>query len=284
MSEISDFVDKIKASIPNEEDFEKMRLNHYNDITKNPNNYSYWFPLINQDYVKEEFNIAQSWIFKLPYSIYKYIGELYELRFSLPIDEFYQNNMYKKWQDYIKSNIKDLENRVYSIKTGTLSNKFDFQSCICYKTEIPAKILDILFKDFEFEAEGQSEFIIRELIKSDSFIPTIYNGMPLNTEFRVFYDFDIKKIIDICNYWNYDYCKDYLMLNDKIVFEHEQERLNNNFNILKPKIQTKIDKVISKVNLKGKWSIDIMYSNDKFWLIDMAIGQQSAYWKEEYNA
>lgn len=284
MSEISDFVDKIKASIPNEEDFERIRLNHYNDMTENPNNYSYWFPLINQDFVKEEFSIAQSWIYKLPYSIYKYIGELYELRYSLPIDEFYQNNLYKEWQTYIKSLIKDLDDKIYNIKTGTISNKFDFQSCICHKLEIPAKILDLFFKDFEFEAEGQSEFVIRDLIKSDSSIPTIYNGMPLNTEFRVFYDFDKKEIINICNYWNYDYCKDYLMLNDQIVFKHEQERLNTIFDNLKFIIKDKINNTMNKVNLNSKWSIDIMYSNDKFWLIDMAIGQQSAYWKEEYNA
>lgn len=204
---------------------------------------------------------------------------MYELRFKLPTDEFYQNDLYKEWQKYIKDLVKNLESKTYSIKTETFSNKFDFSSCICYKSEIPNKILDIFFKDFEVEAEGMTGFVVRELIQSPINIPTIYNGLPLNTEFRVFYDFDTHKVLYSCNYWDYNYCIDYLELTDKIIFEHEYKRINETFNNLQKIVERKVEDSMKNVDLKGQWSIDIMYNTEDFYLIDMAIAQQSTYWK-----
>ena len=82
--------------------------------------------------------------------------------------------------------------------------------------------LELLFKDFEFEADGYSEFVIRDLIKSSNTKLTIYNGLPLNTEIRVFYDFDNKKVMYSHNYWDYDYCKNNLSPSDRLILENEK--------------------------------------------------------------
>lgn len=123
-----------------------------------------------------------------------------------------------------------------------------------------------------------SGFVVRELIKSSNNTPTIYNGLPLNIEFRVFYDFDSHKVLYSCNYWDYNYCIDYLEPNDKIVFEHEYKRINEAFLSLQKIVERKIEDSMKNVELKGQWSIDIMYTLDEFYLIDMAIARQSAYW------
>lgn len=51
-------------------------------------------------------------------------------------------------------------------------------------------------------ADDTSEVVFREFIGSKEDVPTIYSGMPLHTEFRVFYDFGSKKAIGVSNYWN----------------------------------------------------------------------------------
>lgn len=42
-----------------------------------------------------------------------------------------------------------------------------------------------------------------------------------------------------------------------------------------------VSKCMENVDLTGKWSVDIMYDEetDCYYLIDMAIAEQSTYWK-----
>ena len=273
-------LEKIKASIPSDDEFEELAKKHYEELLENKNNYSYWYNLIDRKNLSNNgIKIVDSKIFLLDYEHYRMIGDLYELRNQLPTDEFYQSGKYKLWQNHIKSLIQDLEPHIYNIKTQTFSNKFEFENSISYKDDIPSKILDIMFKDFEVEAEGLSGFIVRDLIKSDIRIPCIYKGMPLNSEFRVFYDFDEDKLLYSVNYWNYDYCKDYLIEEDDIVFKHEEERLNKSFEENQGKIESLIKENAKYFDLEGKWSIDLMITNNQLYLIDMALANQSAYWR-----
>lgn len=132
-------------------------------------------------------------------------------------------------------------------------------------------------------AEGADEIVVRKFIESSvGMTPCIYNGLPLRPEFRVFYDFDARKPIFTANYWDYDYVYPHLYhATDKIIFEHERERLEGVYAHFKDAVQDKVADAMQNVQgLTGQWSVDVlMDEREKFWLIDMAIAQRSAYWE-----
>ena len=133
-------------------------------------------------------------------------------------------------------------------------------------------------------AEGADEIVVRKFIESPhGTTPCIYNGLPLRSEFRVFYDFDTRKPIFTANYWDYDYVYPHLHdATDKIVFEHERERIEGAFKSEKDRVQAMVETAMKRVTgLAGQWSVDIlMDEGDNLWLIDMAIAQRSAYWEK----
>ena len=67
---------------------------------------------------------------------------------------------------------------------------------------------------------------------------------------------------------------------DKIIFEHEREKIENAFEKNKDKVQQLVADAMKNVEgLDGKWSVDVLLDEKGgFWLIDMAVAQQSAYW------
>lgn len=69
---------------------------------------------------------------------------------------------------------------------------------------------------------------------------------------------------------------------DKIVFEHERERIEGAFKSEKDRVQAMVETAMKRVtDLAGQWSVDIlMDEGDNLWLIDMAIAQRSAYWEK----
>ena len=98
----------------------------------------------------------------------------------------------------------------------------------------------------------------------------------------MFYDFDTREPIFTANYWDYDYVYPHLYhATDKIVFEHERERLEGVYAHFKDAVQDKVADAMRDVQgLTGQWSVDVlMDEREKFWLIDMAIAQRSAYWE-----
>lgn len=135
---------------------------------------------------------------------------------------------------------------------------------------------------------GTSELVVRERIQHDRRItPTIYDGLPLRPEFRVFYDFDRREPIFIANYWEYDYIRnnnglDKLYdLTDKIVFDYMREPQAKKYEEKKDEIlQLVADHMQGVQGLAGPWSIDIMLTErDHPYLIDKAVAEQSAYWE-----
>ena len=132
-------------------------------------------------------------------------------------------------------------------------------------------------------ADGCDEIVVREFIESNSKVtPCIYNGLPLRSEFRVFYDFEEQKPIFTVNYWDFNYVYPHLYAaTDKIIFEHERNRLEKAFSENRDRVQAMVDTAMKRVNgLNGQWSVDIlMDESGTLWLIDMAIAQRSAYWE-----
>jgi hypothetical protein len=131
-------------------------------------------------------------------------------------------------------------------------------------------------------AGGFSELVVRDYIHCDSrTTPTIYNGLPLVPEFRVFYDFETREPMYTVNYWEYDYVQPNLYAaTDKIIFEHERERIENAFYGRSDEVELLVARHMRNVDgLSGQWSIDIMLASDKYWLIDMAQAKNSAYFR-----
>lgn len=169
------------------------------------------------------------------------------------------------------------------VKNARFSNKFQAKrNCIHAGTAFLAEgIAEINYAALLLGAYGTHEIVVREFIDYDKKnTPCIYDGLPLRPEFRVFYDFDARKPIFTANYWDYDYCYPcFWEATDKIIFNHERDRIETSFRKNKDYVQRLVADAMQNVELSGQWSIDIlMDEKEEFWLIDMAVAQQSAYW------
>ena len=171
------------------------------------------------------------------------------------------------------------------VKNARFSNKFNANgNCNLYGLfELARAITNINYEAMCCGADGVDEIVVREFIESPlGQTPCIYHGLPLRPEFRVFYDFDAKHPIFTANYWDFDYVYPHLYdATDRIVFEHEQNRIETAFAQNKDRVEEMVTEAMAKVQgLTGQWSVDILLDErEKFWLIDMAIAKRSAYWE-----
>lgn len=202
-----------------------------------------------------------------------------------------------KWQSLdekellqrIKNSAKNGEidlNKKMFIRLGNSSNKFNFDSCHIKNINELYKKLMIMFDDMYFKLEWVQniELVLREYIKTNYQRNTIYNGMPLNTEFRVFYDFDENKILGIFNYWDKDTMLDNLhSQEDLIAFANTTHEIESDFTRLYPFLKEEAESKLPSADLKGKWSVDFMYDGKEFVLIDMAHAECSYYYDKVLN-
>ena len=244
----------------------------------NKNNFSYWFPKI------KDCGIA------VPRSIIVQVPEEVGKAYFMDNRDKDQETVLNFVKNVIKEHIpKDMF--FLFMKNGTFSNKFSFNQCKVRKDpiEITSKLIEMNYSAEMLGAGGLSEVVFREFIGSyhyiDTHIPCIYNGMPLRPEFRVFYDFDEHKVLYSVNYWDYDYCYDSISRNitDKIVYIERYKYIKNFFDAHQQEVEKMVkNNMYDNNEFTGKWSIDIMYNeeDDTYYLIDMAIAETSAYWKE----
>ena len=180
--------------------------------------------------------------------------------------------------------VKEVGNRPF-IKNGCFSGKFDFSCCSpgdCSPESITESIIRINYDALCVDANGISEVVVRERIPAAKSTPTIYNGMPLRPEFRVFYDFTSRRTLYVQNYWDWDYCHGGISRNpeDKKVYEKAYARLWNHYVHNAGAILALANEKLSSVEgLEGIWSVDFLLDDARCpWLIDMAEGHRSAYW------
>lgn len=264
----------MKKTIPKIEKISDNFINYYEYQQKNINNISNWFPFIDNCGIKTPKTI----IIKVPIHIAKC---------------FFMDNKeedIKIIMDWVEKEVmpKIPEGMIFLfIKNGTFSDKFDFKNCIPMKNilEITNSIIKINYSSLMVGAGGITEICIRERIKTvDKLIPTIYNGLPLNDEYRVFYDFDNKKVLYIAEYWNKEYCFKSISRNisDKIIFENWYDFINEQYEKNKDSVVAMVEKAMQNTGMKGKWSIDILRNcYNEFFLIDMAKAENSAYWSDD---
>lgn len=282
---------------PTKEEIEER----HNGYRENPENMSFWLPAI------ENAKQVTGSSFLIPRT--KIVQMTTETRSWLETDN-YQKEAVEEFNNQLNKELDGfLPEQKLFIKTGIFSNKFEFnKTMVTDRTKIGQQMLDIFYASLVLGAFETMEFVFREFIEDVECNETIYKGMPLKTEFRVFYDFDIQKVIGISNYWNPEVMIKNLVddsitavatsrENTKEILEkiistenfqelksYQQEDLLNGLAYLKG--VDKLEKeyahykefVIREIEalfvngsyLTGRWSIDVMKNGEDFYVIDMA--------------
>ncbi|MBQ0042170.1 MAG: hypothetical protein KBS85_02440 [Lachnospiraceae bacterium] len=260
----------------------------------NKNNIGYWLPKIkNAVKTSDFFAIPDTTIVKVPMPILQLTRTDY---FSLTHTTKEIVNRYCQKVFGLNTN------RKYFIKTGTYSSKFDFRNA-CIRS--PQEVLEIgeylLFIQFQasqmaaplskpciYGVSTTNEWCVRDFIEDKENNPTIYHGLPLHTEYRVFVDCDTDEVIGIHNYWDSKVMKDRFgnqsdkdepdKIYDYIIYTSHEETLYKRYEENKDKVVEKVKEILPLMKLSGQWSIDIMQNNNDFWIIDMAIAENSAFY------
>lgn len=272
-------MDEILSKIQNKftpEYFEELSKKHYKEDREYPENFSNWYPHIIDFGKFKTANIINNQIFTWE-----------ETETMEETDQINKVN-WNKLNEILKPTLDKMKpNTQYNIKNGCFSNKFKFSTCITDKEHLAENLWKINYASSMYDTGGYTELVVRELIPYNyQKTPTIYNGMPLRNELRIFYNIDKKKIEYSINYWDFNYCYNNIYnLTDKIIFKwfHSQKDIKNNYLYLLQYVHQYIDTLKFDEYLTGIWSMDFMLCNDSedydgIYLIDMARGFRSAYW------
>lgn len=237
------------------------------DLRNNLNSMSYWLP----KFENKGFNIPETVIIPLTAEWLDWL-----------ISDSYKPEKIKEFTEWINEKIEISgfnTNRELFMKTGNFSNKFVFKFPHLKNTEnIGEQFLNVFYGGMCVGCEICPEICIREFIHTDYKRKSIYRGMKLNTEFRVFYDFDKKKIVGMFNYWDRDTMQKNLYDEEDLEsFNTCIDDIEKDIETLSPVLSEVLEKNMPKVSLSSIWSVDFMWDGHKFWLIDAAIGSQSYY-------
>lgn len=186
----------------------------------------------------------------------------------------------------------------YFVKTGTFSSKFDFRNALVQGEqevrELGQYLLFIHHQALQmasplnnrtiYGASTTTEWVVREFIEDLEDNPTIYKGMPLHTEYRVFVDFDNDELLGVSPYWREDVMKksfssghiDDHKKHDYVIYKMHEDKLYERYNKNVDKIKSEIKKLMKNIDLKGQWSIDVMQNKNDFYIIDMSLAANSA--------
>lgn len=191
-------------------------------------------------------------------------------------------------------------NKDYFVKTGTYSSKFDFRNChVKGASEVKTLGEYLLFIHFQalqmasplskptiVGACTTNEWVVRDFIQDKENAPTIYKGMPLHTEYRVFVDMDINSVMGISPYWKPSVMKKRFSMEDDadsphqthdyIIYRLHEDALMARYEQNKNLVIQKVGEMLPFIDLHGQWSIDVMQNGKDFYIIDMALAMNSA--------
>ena len=272
-----DVLKKIKMDLQNI-DWEQLKLDDYNRDREYPENWSNWYPYI-LDFGKfSTVDIVSNQILTLEET------KLFE-------EECYERINFEKINDILKPTLDKMDSlKIYNIKNGCFSDKFNFDVSLVTKDTLAEKLWRLNYDSHLYDTGGYTEIVVREIIPnslSEKDNLFIYHGMPLREEIRVFYDMDKKEIKYWVDYWDYEYCaKNIYNKNDRIIFDYFHNKIGNRevnhfdeLHYIWDRIQADISSLKFDKALTGVWSIDFLYNkyDDNIYLIDMARGFRSAY-------
>lgn len=252
----------------------------YNRFNKNPNSMYFWFSALKNAASKNTFfTIPETKIIRLPIELSQFM--------RLEYSEISQKN-HDLFNEILFNAFELDEHKEYFIKTGTFSSKFEFQNAHVDDPKAIGEYFQVINNFAMMVGAGlTNDVVVREWIPNIENRPTIYDGMPLRTEFRAFIDCDTDTVIDIVPYWNplvmRKVLKQIAQVQPSLNAEHDYETylseenvITNEFNQWANIIRKELLTVVQNLELTGKWSLDIMKTGDKFYLIDMATEETSA--------
>ena len=265
----------------------------YELLNHNPNTMSNWLFAIKEVVDQTNFfKIPRTRIIKVPLALLQ-STRVYEYQDLSPLSLEIINRYAQKVFEL------DLE-KDYFIKTGTFSSKFDFRNAKVTKGQEVSELGSYLWyiqhqanqmasplnNRVIYGVSSNNEWVVREFIDDKENNPTIYNGLPLHTEYRVFVDFDTEEVIGISPYWHPEVMKENFLdigvsapiqkNHDYINYINHEETLMKRYEESKDLVVSEVLKLLKDCKLKGQWSIDVMQNGSDFWLIDMARASESA--------
>lgn len=254
-------------------------------LRSNKNNFSYWFPKICHCFDgNDNIVVPKSLIIPIP-------ENMLECFFGEKPDDY---NIVSEWFNENIQKIREAfpDNTELFIKNGCFSGKFDFDnSCHIKNVNVETLVKNFMSLSMDslcFDTGGNLELVIREYISPKEETPAIYNGMPFRPEIRLFYDFSKKQFCGESFYWDWDYCHNRICdmnYNDGAIYEKNYDAVYSQYEQYRDKWIPEIITILnnSEVDLSGVWSMDFILEEERAIMIDMAVGQDSAYYKEEYG-
>ena len=287
-------MNNMQIKTPTPEELQAAHESFMSYLRNNPNNFSYWFPHI-KGLNDHGISIPKSTVIPVPEEIYKSF-----FRENEGDDERIDSWVTSQVLPVIETS-PWMKNRKIFIKNGCFSNKFDFANgCLIAdpndEETLIKNICNIQYNSLMHETDGYLELVLREFVEpSRADTPTIYNGMPLRPEIRIFYDFDRHQYLYAVNYWDWDKCHDWICFKwdgertqDADTYEKAWPYLLFTTKDLLEKHLTLITDALNTVTsltmpdgLPNIWSVDFILEEDRVWLIDMAQGWRSVYWNPE---
>lgn len=260
----------------------------YKILDNNMNQMGYWLPKVAEI---SPFKIPDTKILKVPLSLLQ-LGRVFEYSELTP-------TTFKIINEYCKKVFELDLNGTYFIKNGVFSSKFDFRNAKVTTPQEVAELGQYLFYIHQQACQMASllnnksiygcgttnEWIVREYIGSPV-KETIYMGLPLNTEYRIFVDFDKKIILSDNQYWNKEVMNKRFEENrndhdvhDAVTYNMASERLEKTYNENIDKVKEMMQELLNNnIEMTGQWSVDIMQVENDFYLIDMALAENSFYY------
>lgn len=267
----------------------------YELLSNNRNSMGHWLPqLIEACKNQTFFKIPRTTIAKLPPTLL----QLTKLEYN-SINQT-TRKILNKWTEKA-FNLVDSGD--YFIKTGVYSFKFDFRNVrvkdskeikelgeyLLYIHSYANQCAGPLFNPCIYGMSTTNEWVVREFIESKEEAPTIYNGLPLHVEYRAFIDCDTHEILSIHPYWDPDGMKEHFSkyakngninhIHDYVVFKSYEDKMIKKYSNNKDEVVKHLQPIVDKLNLTGQWSLDIMDDGEKYWLIDMAVAEQSTFYE-----
>lgn len=262
----------------------------YDIIGMNPNSMGYWLPAMVEAVQRQSFfRIPKTTIIKVPLPMLQLTRIAYESLTRTTLDIV---------DAFCKEAFQLDEEKSYFIKTGTYSSKYDFRNAhVCGAKEVRELGEYLLFIHHQalqmasslnnvciYGVSTTNEWVVREYIEDKNEDPTIYDGLHLHTEYRVFVDMDTLEILCIHPYWDPDVMKkkfgnssDPKSVHDYVIYKMHEDTIMNRYEKNKDLVKEQIRKLLPDINLSGQWCIDVMENGDDFWIIDMQLAINSAF-------
>lgn len=249
----------------------------YDHMTKNKNSLFNWIQPI-EDAIKQADNGLKSpktSVYRLPIELAQFTRIEYQ--------ETTQHDR-ELFNRIIFDALKLEEDKTYFIKTGNFSSKFQFANAKCSEPLEMGEYFQVINNFAMTVGAGLTvDVVAREYIEDVENNPTIYNGMPLRTEFRAFIDFDTNEVIGVVPYWHPIVMKRALKmgLSDSMDQDYQtylvhEDKLTREFNENVNHVRTKLAELAPHVQLQGQYSVDVMKNGEDFYVIDIGLMMDSA--------